>query len=195
MTDAPDPNAPEAAQLRAAHELLGERPSPRVRAAVLRAAAARIGGAPTSAASGAPPARPVHRWLRWQPAAAAATTVAVAVLAIGISLHVEHETPPATRAETAASRTTLPATAAAPPAAEAPAPAAAPKTAAAPPALAQSPRARAGASRDAAPPSPEDWLRRIIELRRAGRDTEADRELARFRAAFPNAKVPADALK
>jgi hypothetical protein len=43
--------------------------------------------------------------------------------------------------------------------------------------------------------SPEEWLRRIVELRRAGRSAEADEELTRFRAAFPNVKVPDDALR
>lgn len=45
------------------------------------------------------------------------------------------------------------------------------------------------------PASAEEWLRRIIELRRAGRSTQADEELTRFRAAFPNVKVPDDALR
>jgi hypothetical protein len=43
--------------------------------------------------------------------------------------------------------------------------------------------------------SPDDWLRRIIELRRAGKNAQADDELARFRAAFPNVRVPDDAMK
>jgi len=38
-------------------------------------------------------------------------------------------------------------------------------------------------------------LRRIVELRRAGRKAEADAELTRFQVAFPNVKVPVDALK
>ena len=37
------------------------------------------------------------------------------------------------------------------------------------------------------------WIDRLIELRRAHRDREADEELALFRAANPNAPVPEDA--
>ena len=55
---------------------------------------------------------------------------------------------------------------------------------------------RAKAGKEAAQPLPQadEWLRRIIELRRAGRDAQADDELARFRAAFPKVPVPAEAL-
>lgn len=57
--------------------------------------------------------------------------------------------------------------------------------------------ARMNAAKESVQPllAPDDWLRRIIELRRAGRGAEADEELARFRAAYPNAIIPADALK
>jgi hypothetical protein len=56
---------------------------------------------------------------------------------------------------------------------------------------------RANAAKEAVEPlpQPDEWLRRIIELRRAGRNAQADDELARFRAAFPNFAVPAEALK
>jgi hypothetical protein len=80
--------------------------------------------------------------------------------------------------------------------------------AAAPPPRAAAPAAKALLRNQAAPlqsdsdadrlqrsTAPDDWLRRIIELRRAGRDAEADDELTRLRAAFPNVKIPADALK
>jgi hypothetical protein len=43
--------------------------------------------------------------------------------------------------------------------------------------------------------SPEDWLRRIVELRHAGRNAQADDELARFRVVFPNTKIPDEALR
>jgi hypothetical protein len=43
--------------------------------------------------------------------------------------------------------------------------------------------------------SPADWLRRIVELRRAGHDAEADRELTRFRQVYPDTRIPDDALK
>jgi hypothetical protein len=39
------------------------------------------------------------------------------------------------------------------------------------------------------------WFDRIIALRRAGRDEEADRELARLRARFPDAVIPPAAQK
>ena len=38
--------------------------------------------------------------------------------------------------------------------------------------------------------SPERWLERIAELRRAGRDDEADRLLAEFRRQFPDYRIP-----
>ena len=40
----------------------------------------------------------------------------------------------------------------------------------------------------------EDWLEKIIKLRREGRHAEADEELKRFRERFPQVRVPADAL-
>jgi hypothetical protein len=276
MNATPDPDDAEATRLRAAHELLDERPSPAVRAAVLRAAAESARGHAVSAPVGAPRQRPVSRWFGWRPAAAAGATVAVGLLAIGISVHVERESPvesrsatPAAVAAPAPSAVTAPPPdaqniapaskdakpASAPPTAPslpvpvaqppAPAPTAdrralapagaaaadqpaqapaaapsaqnaarsrmrlmqAPETEAAAPSPALAPK---GLSADqAAPPhpyssverarvapaSPDDWLRRIVELRRAGKDAEADDELARFRAAFPDVKVPADALK
>lgn len=38
--------------------------------------------------------------------------------------------------------------------------------------------------------SPEQWLARIAELRRAGRKDEADRQLAEFRRRFPEYRIP-----
>ena len=43
--------------------------------------------------------------------------------------------------------------------------------------------------------SPERWLERIAELRRAGRDDEADRLLAEFRRRFPDYRIPEATLK
>jgi hypothetical protein len=43
--------------------------------------------------------------------------------------------------------------------------------------------------------SPERWLERIAELRRAGRDDEADRLLADFRRRFPDYRIPEAALR
>lgn len=45
---------------------------------------------------------------------------------------------------------------------------------------------------DAAQRAPEDWLRQIRELRRAGREAEWRAELARFRARYPDYALPAD---
>jgi hypothetical protein len=42
--------------------------------------------------------------------------------------------------------------------------------------------------------SPERWLARIAELRRNGRDDEADRQLAEFRRRFPGYRIP-DAMR
>jgi hypothetical protein len=44
------------------------------------------------------------------------------------------------------------------------------------------------------PLSAEDWLERIIRLRKAGRHDEADAELKRFRERYPQVRVPSDAL-
>jgi hypothetical protein len=43
--------------------------------------------------------------------------------------------------------------------------------------------------------SPERWLERIAQLRRAGRDDEADRLLADFRRRFPDYRIPEAALR
>ena len=40
----------------------------------------------------------------------------------------------------------------------------------------------------------EDWLEKIIKLRKAGRHDEADAELKRFRERYPQVQVPTDAL-
>jgi len=42
--------------------------------------------------------------------------------------------------------------------------------------------------------NPDNWARRIAELRRAGRIAEADVELKRLRERYPDFKLPADAL-
>jgi len=41
----------------------------------------------------------------------------------------------------------------------------------------------------AAPQTPEQWLERIAELRKAGRDREADRSLAEFRKRYPDYRM------
>ena len=44
-------------------------------------------------------------------------------------------------------------------------------------------------------PSPEQWLERIAELRRQGRDKEADESLAEFRKRFPDYRIPQSMLE
>jgi hypothetical protein len=195
----PDPMTDEAKRLRAAQELLDERPRPDVRARVLRAAAESAHGHRVDKTTRrAPSERAARRWFEWRPMAAAGAT-AVAILAVGIALRVERETsneaPAAPSMSTPQPPAAAPATAASPAAAPAAAPPAT-EPAVQSPARMQAPAApRAALRRQAAPVNPDDWLRRIVELRRAGKATQADEELARFRAAFPNVNVPADALK
>jgi hypothetical protein len=45
-------------------------------------------------------------------------------------------------------------------------------------------------SRQSIEVSPEQWLAQIAELRRDGRDDEADRQLAEFRRRFPDYRIP-----
>jgi hypothetical protein len=61
------------------------------------------------------------------------------------------------------------------------------------------PRAKAAAGAASAQAAPEPptaalWLERIVALRHAGRDDDADRELQRLRARYPDVRIPADAL-
>lgn len=42
---------------------------------------------------------------------------------------------------------------------------------------------------------PARWMERIVALREAGRDDDADRELARLRERYPDTKVPPEALR
>ena len=86
-----------------------------------------------------------------------------------------------------------------------PAPAAPPAPVPASPALATSMGAAAPPSADDATPglqrsrrstpaTPEAWVDRIVRLRAAGRDDEADRELDALRARYPEFAVPAAAV-
>lgn len=43
--------------------------------------------------------------------------------------------------------------------------------------------------------APAQWIERIVALRAAGRDDEADRELKRFRERYPDFKLPPPALR
>lgn len=47
---------------------------------------------------------------------------------------------------------------------------------------------------DAAPASPEAWVARIVKLRTAGDDDDADREVARLKQRFPDFTIPPEAL-
>ena len=141
-------------------------------------------------------AAPRRRW--YLPLAAAA----VAVLGVGVALHVQREQPApeavtapseAKEAPRALKRESVPAAPAAQPQAErqesrrqerAPAPAAAP---------ARAPAAADAA--DAAQESPERVLERIAALREQGRHEEADKALAEFRRRYPDHKVPEDLIR
>jgi hypothetical protein len=70
----------------------------------------------------------------------------------------------------------------------APAPAAAP-AADAPAADAAAPRAL-GAAKLAEPATPEAWLERIAELKKQGREREAEESLAEFKKRYPGYKIP-----
>lgn len=78
-------------RLRQAHELLDERPSTKVRDAVLRAAAQGAAGASGHAPRPVRPGPGAWRWLSWRPPLAAGATALVGVLAIGIGLRVQQE--------------------------------------------------------------------------------------------------------
>jgi hypothetical protein len=69
----------------------------------------------------------------------------------------------------------------------------APATAARDAAAARAPLG-AAAPRAARSELPDDWIAHIIELRRAGRDAEAEAELRRFRERYPHIPVPSAAL-
>ena len=157
---------------------------------------ARILGAARRAAA----SRPGRRWVL------PVSIAAVVVLSVSVALQVERE-----RSEETG-RLAAPAEAgkaAAPeqagkviaPAAPAAAPAASDNAMRAPTLerkLEQAPaRAAAKAGRlsgQSVESSPEQWLARIAELRRAGRNDEADRQLAEFRRRFPDYRIP-DAMR
>jgi hypothetical protein len=142
---------------------------------------------------------PRRRW--YIPLAAAA----VAVLAVGVALHVERQQPdpqavtapselpretkqqrgiedsaPGARDARVEERASArPMQEAPPPPAAAPAPI--PQTAPVPQSKAQAAKVRE---------SPERWLERIAGLRRAGRHGEADKALAEFRTRYPDYRIP-----
>ncbi len=79
------PDDPAARQLRHAHELLDEQPGPAVRDAVLRAAAAR----PVTAPADAPKESAARPWWRIPLPLAGLASATVAVLAVGVAVHLQ----------------------------------------------------------------------------------------------------------
>ena len=116
---------------------------------------------------------------------------ALLVLSVSVTLQMQHERPDLkneTAAPAQAGKAAVP---------SAPAPSAADRAA---PALAAEPkpaRRAAGAtaqrgrlSQESGVESPAQWLARIAELRREGRDADADRQLGEFRRRFPDYRIP-----
>ncbi len=56
-------------------------------------------------------------------------------------------------------------------------------------------RADEEAERQAEATSPKAWIDRIVKLREAGEDDNADREVARFKLRYPNFTIPREALR
>ncbi|MGA7985440.1 MAG: hypothetical protein WCA01_09715 [Burkholderiales bacterium] len=133
-----------------------------------------------------------------------ASIAAVIVLSVGVALQVQRERSdvtdqPATPAE--AGKASVPAAPAAAESVSPPAPASAPSASGGvvrAPALERKlqelparPAAQPGRlSRQSVEASPEQWLTQIAELRREGRDDEADRQLSEFRRRFPDYRIP-----
>ncbi len=119
---------------------------------------------------------------------------ALVVLSVSVTLQMQHERPEL------AEQASAPAQAGksvAPPLPAAPAPSAADKVMRAPAPERRLEKSAAGAMAPQAHPSlessgepPERWLARIAELRRDGRDEEADRQLAEFRRRYPGYRIP-----
>ena len=65
----------------------------------------------------------------------------------------------------------------------------------APSALAERSATRSAARLAAPAEAPEEWLKRIVELRAKGRDREADESLAEFRRRHPGFAIPPDLLQ
>jgi hypothetical protein len=216
-------------RLRAADAVLNERPSPRVRKAVMRLAAESARQAAGQPASNAVPARPGARWLllHWRWSASVAASVLVGAVAVGLISEIQRTAVPPgegpaisaqseakPRYESAVPQSGVPAAPAASgslatrrevplparpssaktiisPSESSGAPSAAPPSA---PAAART-ADRAAAQAISAQQTPQQWLDRIMVLRREGRQEEADRELSRLRERFPEVIVPPAALR
>jgi hypothetical protein len=129
-----------------------------------------------------------HRWYF------ALGAAAILLLAVGITLHLERDRPdpetmPGYRAQEERS--------------------AAPTAASPPPSSADTASSRGEARSQGAmqarrekapapgsqPDTPERWLERIVQLRKEGRNEEAERQLAEFRRKYPDYRIPTSALK
>jgi hypothetical protein len=119
---------------------------------------------------------------------------AVLVLAVGVTLRLQHERGEAESVALAPQviETPRPAPAAAPaPRAADAAPRSASTPAAAAGAVAEAPMKREAAAKPAeAALAPEAWLERIAEMRKQGRTREAEESLAEFRKRYPGYKIP-----
>jgi hypothetical protein len=188
--------------------------APAVPSAVSALPAAPAAESPTASASGgvageARTERRAQRDMQAAPAPAAESVAPVDRSKTEAAVRAQAALPPSMQGSNAMSseRTSDPGAGAAsrsaapPPRAAAPAAPAAP--AAAPSAEQQvkaRPVQRTAPMADAAPPaalSPEDanrWITRIVELRRAGRDSEADAELKALRERAPTLTLPPEAL-
>lgn len=162
-------------KLAARYRTLGrEEPAPELDATILDAARQAV------------QTRPGRR--RWM---LPASIAAVIVLSVGVAVQVQREQSEQADqlgASTGAGKAAKPAEPAAP-AAGAPTPPPAPELK-----LQESAARRAAPagrlSQQAVEASPERWLTQIAELRRLGRDDEADRQLAEFRRRFPDYRIP-----
>ena len=126
-----------------------------------------------------------HRWYF------AVGAAAILVLAVGITLHLQRDRPdPEAMSDSRVQEERTASTPASPasPSADAAAPPEQPREAM------QARRERPGAPA-AQPEAPERWLERILQLRKEGKDDEADKALAEFRRRYPDHKVPEAALR
>jgi hypothetical protein len=232
-------------RLRAAEAALDERPSPRVRQAVMRVAADAVRKGAARRAMSAVRAWSAARWLqpRWRWSMPLAASVLVGAIAVGLVSEVQRASVPSGATGAASPQSEIEARSkpeAPPPAAPAPASTAsamAPLRATPelsrsggavtpqrdalapapvlsgkvitapseiPAARAEAPVSapisarkadRAAAQATAKEETPQQWIDRIVAMRREGRQDQADRELIRLRERFPGVVVPPAALR